>query len=238
MSITPAGHELVLNSNSSASSLTVLGLDTASTTASYAIARNGVLAASLDAADGDRPSETLFRSLSRLLEEACVELSEIDLFCAVVGPGSFTGLRVSLAAVEGIAQTLRLPAIGYDTFDGWALAARRAGTVLAIVAAGRGEVYGGVRTVGVDGNLMRIGDDLVGPPDLVVRQLRERSQGPLILTGDGLGIAGDVLKGVESADLELIRSGSPSLAAAIAQHATMGEQRPLRPYYLRKPDVR
>jgi tRNA threonylcarbamoyladenosine biosynthesis protein TsaB len=206
--------------------------------ASYAIARNGVLVSSRVAGDGDRPSETLFRNLSEVLAEAGLELRNVDLFCAVIGPGSFTGLRVSLAAIEGIAQTLKLPVVGYDTFDAWALAARRTGTMLPIIAAGRGEVYGGRRIVGVNRDLIRVGEDRVGPPDTVVRQLVEESRSPVTIVGDGLEVAADVLREVQGAGVEVTRPVECALAAAIVEHATMREERPLRPYYLRKPDAR
>jgi tRNA threonylcarbamoyladenosine biosynthesis protein TsaB len=243
MSITPVECEVALTSNSASDSLIVLAVDTASETASYAVARDGVLVASRVAEREDRPSETLFRSISKVLKDAEVELDQVNLFCAVSGPGSFTGLRVSLAALLGIAQTLKRPAIGYDTFDAWALSDCEAGTVLVIVNAGRGEVYGGLRVVGPGQSIKKVSEDMVGPSDRVISELVEPCAGPVILIGPGVELARADLK-TESEKIRIAEPDSPraaSLAAAIALHsarAPIPEQRPLRPYYLRKADAR
>ena len=60
---------------------------------------------------------SLIPTIQRLLEEINCEMTEIQLFCVGLGPGSFTGLRTSLAAMRTLSITLKKPIIGISSFD-------------------------------------------------------------------------------------------------------------------------
>jgi tRNA threonylcarbamoyladenosine biosynthesis protein TsaB len=119
--------------------MVVLGLDTTTRAGSCAIARDGrvVLEHSSDTAEH---ASRLPRDLMVLLEEAALTLQDIDVFAVATGPGSFTGLRIGIATMQGLAFARNKPLIGVSSFD--ALADRAGGGRTAIwIDAWRGEVY-------------------------------------------------------------------------------------------------
>lgn len=85
-------------------------------------------------------NEKLLPTVDWLLHEAGVDLDSISLLVVTRGPGSFTGLRIGLATVQGIARASGLPLCAVSTlhaaaFDG------SPGSVLVLADAGRGELY-------------------------------------------------------------------------------------------------
>jgi tRNA threonylcarbamoyladenosine biosynthesis protein TsaB len=85
-------------------------------------------------------SGPLFEQIEALLKRHEVQLKDIDLFAAASGPGSFTGVRIGLAAVKGLGEVLGKPVIAVSNLD--ALAQFGAGDLrAAVIDARRGEVY-------------------------------------------------------------------------------------------------
>jgi tRNA threonylcarbamoyladenosine biosynthesis protein TsaB len=146
----------------------ILAADTSSPLASLAIVRGDKILASLSGGAHLPHSKALFLNLSILLQLAGLELLEIDAFAVATGPGSFTGLRVGLAAIKGLAHTLSKPAIGISSFDALALGSGATGMILTIIDAGREEAYCGLRQVSTDGKSEVIGKDQVGRPAVVL----------------------------------------------------------------------
>ncbi len=106
-------------------------------------------------------SSRMFRQLDFLLRETGLELGSFDLFSVAAGPGSFTGLRVGLAAVKGWAEVYRKPVAAISVLEAVAGQARAPEPLLVpIVDARRGQVYAGVyrRT---EHGLSRVGDEVV-----------------------------------------------------------------------------
>jgi tRNA threonylcarbamoyladenosine biosynthesis protein TsaB len=164
----------------------ILAADTSSSHASFAIVRDEKLLASLSGGAHLPHSQTFFSNLSILLQLADIEITEIDAFAAVTGPGSFTGLRVGLAAIKGLAHTLSRPAVGVSSFDAVALGTGAAGLILVMIDAGREEVYCGLRKVHSDGRIESLGEDSVGSPAFVLsRSIAGRTEGPLVIAGNG-----------------------------------------------------
>jgi tRNA threonylcarbamoyladenosine biosynthesis protein TsaB len=88
-------------------------------------------------------AHVLYPQLSRLLERHGIALQSIDCFGAASGPGSFTGVRVGLACVKGLAEALGKPAVGVSNLQ--ALATFTYGGLrAAVIDARRGDIYGGV----------------------------------------------------------------------------------------------
>jgi len=88
-------------------------------------------------------SAQLVLQIAGLLEKHKFRKTEIDAFIVVSGPGSFTGLRVGLAAIKALAEILHRPIVPVSLLEVVALAAGRQGKVLAVLDAGRGEVFAG-----------------------------------------------------------------------------------------------
>lgn len=130
----------------------VLAIDTAAEFGSLAVAdengtREEVL---LHAPDGF--SGILFAQLGGLLARQSLHLRDIDLFAAASGPGSFTGVRVGLAAIKGLAEVMERPAAGVSNLEAVASFGTGGMPRAPLIDARRGEVYAGV--FGVDGSIV------------------------------------------------------------------------------------
>jgi len=93
-------------------------------------------------------SERLLVSISDLLEEAGVGLHALSGIVVVAGPGSFTGIRIGISAVKGLAEGLRLPVIPVSRLE---LLVRKAagGNAVAVLGAGRSEFFVGIYRAGL-----------------------------------------------------------------------------------------
>ena len=133
-----------------------LAMDTAAAIGSIALAdERGIIAeARLEAPGGF--GQVLFREIEGLLARARVRLADIELYAAASGPGSFTGVRIGLAAIKGLAEVAGKPAVGVSNLDALAQFGG-AGLRAPIIDARRGEVIRGV----ADGRWCR-GDSSVG----------------------------------------------------------------------------
>ena len=120
-----------------------LAVDTTSEYGSLALVRDGELLeeALLHAPDSFSP--VLYEELRRLLERHALNLADIDCFAAASGPGTFTGVRVALACVKGLAEAMGRPAVAVSNLQ----AVARYGQAplrAALLDARRGEVYAAV----------------------------------------------------------------------------------------------
>jgi tRNA threonylcarbamoyladenosine biosynthesis protein TsaB len=88
-------------------------------------------------------SAQLVPQIAALLTRHRLSKTDIDAFIVVSGPGSFTGLRVGLAAVKALAEILKKPIVAVSLLEVVAVACRTQGKVVAVLDAGRGDVYFG-----------------------------------------------------------------------------------------------
>jgi len=88
-------------------------------------------------------SAQLVPQVAALLTKHGFTKKHIDAFAVASGPGSFTGLRVGLAAVKALAEVLEKPIATVSVLEALAVAAGPRGKVLAVLDAGRGDVYVG-----------------------------------------------------------------------------------------------
>ena len=93
-------------------------------------------------------SAQLVPQISVLLSKHGLSVRDISAFAAASGPGSFTGLRVGLAAIKALAEVLQMPIAPVSLLAVVARNANVQGRVLAVLDAGRGEVYVGEYDVG------------------------------------------------------------------------------------------
>lgn len=164
----------------------ILAVDTSSAIASLAITQSEKLIASIESDALIPHSKIFFNLLSSLLQNAGLQLAEIAAFAAATGPGSFTGLRVGLSALKGLSHATGKPAVGIGSIDAVALTAKTNGKILAMIDAGREEVYAGLREVGADGTLQQLGADMAGGLANVLESFDQYAQGEkLIVIGPG-----------------------------------------------------
>ncbi|MFL6443249.1 MAG: tRNA (adenosine(37)-N6)-threonylcarbamoyltransferase complex dimerization subunit type 1 TsaB [Candidatus Sulfotelmatobacter sp.] len=88
-------------------------------------------------------SAQLVPQIAALLEKHGLSKSQIDAFVVVSGPGSFTGLRVGLAAIKALAEILQKPIVPVSFLEVVARAAGIDGRIIALLDAGRGQLYSG-----------------------------------------------------------------------------------------------
>ncbi len=131
-------------------SVLILSIDTASLAGSVCLSRGGVVVASAVGAPEVSHSNSLLRDINECLEEAGVSLDDVDLFAAAAGPGSFTGLRIGLATLKALAATLAKPCVGVPTLEALARAAGPSDATVALMPAGRGEVFAQMFSIASD----------------------------------------------------------------------------------------
>jgi tRNA threonylcarbamoyladenosine biosynthesis protein TsaB len=137
-------------------------------------------------------SERLLAAVDRLLADCGLAPADLEGLAVSVGPGSFTGLRVGLATVKGLAMALDLPIAPVPTLD--ALAARLPfadAAVCPILDARKNEVYLSLYRWRGD-RMCREREYLALPPELAVAELTA----PVILLGDGIEACRPWLDGV------------------------------------------
>jgi tRNA threonylcarbamoyladenosine biosynthesis protein TsaB len=88
-------------------------------------------------------SAQLVPQIAALLEKHGYRKTDLAGFAVVSGPGSFTGLRVGLAAIKALAEVLHQPIAAISLLEAIARSSRAHGRVIAVLNAGRGEVYAG-----------------------------------------------------------------------------------------------
>lgn len=119
----------------------ILSIETATLSGSVAVSRGDEI---LHVVSGDPKishSNTLLDDVDKLLSQTQIGLNEIDLFAVATGPGSFTGLRIGLATIKALAATLDRPAAGIPTLEAVALSGGVSKATVALLPAGRGEVF-------------------------------------------------------------------------------------------------
>lgn len=97
-----------------------LAFDTATAAASVAVVEDGKMLGVMTLNLKKPHSQKIMVVAQKLLEQLELSVRDIDLFAAAHGPGSFTGLRVGIAAVKGFADSLKKPAVGVSTLQAMA----------------------------------------------------------------------------------------------------------------------
>jgi tRNA threonylcarbamoyladenosine biosynthesis protein TsaB len=120
----------------------VLGIDTSGRQGGIALLRDGELLDSAPVAGGTFSAE-LVPQIAAMLHQHGLAKTDIGGFGVISGPGSFTGLRVGLAAVKGLAEILQAPIAAVSVLEAMALSTEKSGGVSAALDAGRSEYYFG-----------------------------------------------------------------------------------------------
>src|SRR6266404_1066113 len=184
----------------------LLAVDTSGKIGSLALARVTAAGSLLEIVEevalaGGTFSAQLVPQIASLLEKHGSTKGDLAGFAVVSGPGSFTGLRVGLAAIKALAEILRKPIAAVSLLEAAARSGAGQGRVFSVLDAGRGELY--------------VGDYELGPPARMhSERLRGRkeffgeSKGQLVVTPDAniADIAREAGFGVEQVDYP--RSGA------------------------------
>ena len=149
--------------------------------------------------EGGTFSAQLVPQVAALLERGGRTRAEIGGFAVVTGPGSFTGLRVGLAAVKGLAEVLQKPIAAVSLLEAVAVGGEVRGKVLSALDAGRGEVYVGE---------YEVGDQVVPGVErlLSLKEFLSIAPGMIVVTPDEVIAEAAVAAGVQVEKIERPRS--------------------------------
>lgn len=166
----------------------MLALETALTPAGVALLRDGALVAEITLPPARAVSEQLLSGIDALLALCGTPLDEVDAFAASVGPGSFTGIRVGIATLKGLAFGGERPVAPVSTLAALACAGGLPGDrVAAIVDARRGEVYAGLYELTGGAPSLLVAESLYAVADLAARL-----PPACLLVGDGASLHAEV----------------------------------------------
>lgn len=168
----------------------ILAVDTSSQSGSVALCCGATPVAESLLNVGKTHSEILLHQITSVVADAGWALSDLDLLVAVNGPGSFTGLRIGLATVKGLAQVLKKPVRGVSSLE--ALAAGQISSpeapVCAFMDARKKEVY--AQLFGwQEGALRALNQARVLAPERLLQELT----GDVVLVGSGVPVYRDLI---------------------------------------------
>lgn len=223
--------------------MTILALDSSAVSASCAIVRDEKLVAEFFINSGLTHSQTLMPMVQSILQYTGILLTEIDLLAVASGPGSFTGVRIGVSAVKGLAMADRLPCAGVSTLEAIAYNFTGfEGIVCAAMDARCNQVYNALFAVG-GGKVERMcSDRAIAVADL--EQQLAVIDGPIVLAGDGAALCHNAFEqkypGIALAqeNVRFQRSFGVALAAKQAYDAGLAVTADtLVPSYLRLPQA-
>ena len=167
----------------------VLAIECSAKAASAAVLRDGELLCEVYNENGKTHSETLMPAVETALKKGGVSHKDIDLFAVSEGPGSFTGIRIGLAAVKGMAFPDK-KVVPLSTLEVIARAfADKYGTgeytLCAVMDARCGQFYNANFTV-KDGVITRLCDDRAVPGEQIAEELKGKNK--VCIAGDGAAV--------------------------------------------------
>ncbi|WP_086463756.1 tRNA (adenosine(37)-N6)-threonylcarbamoyltransferase complex dimerization subunit type 1 TsaB [Oceanibaculum nanhaiense] len=217
----------------------ILALDSALSACSVAVLADGAVRAVRRQAMARGQAEALLPMVRAALDEAGLGFADLDRLAVTVGPGSFTGLRIGLAAARGLALATGLPLTGITTLEALAAAvdpaARQGRVTVALIDSRRGDVF--VQIFGEDA--APLSAPAAADPAALDALL---PAGPLLLAGDAAPAALEVLA---RAGRDVALAADSALPDPVAV-ARLAAARPLpdgpvtasvTALYLRAPDV-
>jgi tRNA threonylcarbamoyladenosine biosynthesis protein TsaB len=220
-----------------------LAVDTSTQSGSLAVLREERLLGLIGTSTEETYSSRLFRHLRFLLEELRLALDQFDLFSVAAGPGSFTGLRVGLAAVKGWAEAYGKPVAAVSVLEAVAAqATTQAPLLISVVDARRGQLFGAVyERRGAD--LALRGEEVVLAPEEFFASLAGLVGQEAAVVSPTPSIVADALEGSPFRGLP-VESVSSLLAGTIGRlgyrRAARGESSDalgLDANYVRRPDA-
>ena len=178
--------------------MNILAVDTAGKTAAVAVLRDDVLLYEAQCNNGLTHSETLLPMIDTALKDAGLTVDDLDVLGVTNGPGSFTGLRIGLAVVKGLALPRQIPCAGVSTM-----------AALAYGLAGEGTVIGAQDA--------RRGQDTAAPVT-TLENFVQTCKKPLFFVGDGATLCYNTYKNVPGVvcvpqPMQVLRGAGVALAA-------------------------
>lgn len=218
----------------------ILAIESSAVTASVAILEDDTLVAEYTINHKMTHSQTLLPMIDEIFAMVQLKPDDVDVIAVSEGPGSFTGLRIGAATGKGIALALDKKMVAVPTLAAMAYNLYGDGRYICpVMDARRKHLYSGIYTFD--------GDKLVTVRDVALKPYEELAEelagldGQVVLIGDGVDVAGGVLKEqlgdkcvLSPAHIKIQRAGSVALLARqMAEREEYTDADELKPDYLR-----
>lgn len=213
----------------------ILAIESSAKAASVCIAEDGKILGEVFLNCGLTHSVTIMPSVEWLLQTAGLAIEDIDRIAITEGPGSFTGLRIGMAAVKGLAWSRDIPCVGVSTLEAAAYGvADTDGTICAVMDARAGQVYNALFKA-ENGSLTRLCDDRAIKISELLSELSGKQN--ILVCGDGTEVfmkeAGENFRAAS----ENIRYQRASSVAFLAEKRDTVSAKTLSPEYIRLPQA-
>jgi tRNA threonylcarbamoyladenosine biosynthesis protein TsaB len=214
----------------------ILALESSAKAASAAVSEDGRLLAQVLQNSALTHSRTLLSMAEGLLADTGLTLAELDGFAVSRGPGSFTGIRIGIAAAKGLAWGAEKPVCGVSTLEAmaWHLADRENAVLCPVMDARRAQVYNALFR-SVDGVPERLCADRAISAEELAEEAKKSGM-PYFLVGDGALLCYNILRkagaDVRLAPEPLLMQSAWGVLKA-AEHAEFVSPDALEPVYLR-----
>jgi tRNA threonylcarbamoyladenosine biosynthesis protein TsaB len=224
-----------------------LALDTSTYVGTVSVTRAGELLAESSTFVRASHGETLLPHVERALTLAGVALREVELFAVGIGPGSFTGVRIGVATVKGLALAEQKPLVGVTSLRVLAAGmAGGAGVLVPLLDAHKGEVYTAAYERDEAGELREVLAPFHAAPAAAADLIAAQTSGRLWLAGNGLARYDSVvLEHFGARAARLPPHSDVPRAACLAHEAELAFRRHgpsdlarLEPLYLRPSDAK
>lgn len=204
----------------------ILGVDSTATSASAAIYSDGKILSVNFSNTGLTHSQTLLSMIDSALKNAGVDIKDIDVFAVSNGPGSFTGVRIGVSAVKGLAQPLNKKCVPISTLKVIAKPLENTGCyAVAVMDARCNQVY--TAQFDCSAGFERVTEDAAMTIDELTVDLKKVTQ-PIVLIGDGAQVTYNKMKdeipGVVMAPLSIRYQSAASVALIAAESMERDEQ--------------
>ena len=217
----------------------ILAFETSAKAASVALTENGKLLGESYQNTGLTHSQTLMVMAEDLLKQCGKTVNDLTAVAVAEGPGSFTGVRIGVAAAKGFAWGREIPCYGVSTLEAMALSLGvYQGYVCPVMDARRSQVYNALFYVNC-GRLERIKEDRAIALSDLAQELKTL-EGPIFLVGDGSTLTHKTLSGEIPAivlppehRMHQRAVGVALMAEAQAAAGNPGDAAALQPNYLR-----
>lgn len=217
----------------------ILSLDTTSDTASVALTQDDRVLSYEFLSGAKKHSETILVQINHLLSVCGYDISQIDAFAVTVGPGSFTGVRIGVSTVKGLAFASQKPCIEVSALEALAYQLRDLqGILVPVMDARRNQFYHAFFLSDCNG-LQRLTQDDLMEAKQIQTKLSEFSDSVVYFAGDGYTLAKKVLFTERNANtpvlLQRLNAASVGLLAfaQIQQDRGVTDDRNISPRYLR-----
>lgn len=217
----------------------ILAFESSAKAASVALMQDGVLLAESFQNNGKTHSATLMPMAQQVLRDCGVAAADLTAVAVAKGPGSFTGVRIGVAAAKGLAWGAEKPVCGVSTLEGmaWQMV-QCCGVICPVMDARRSQVYNAL--FASDGNtLTRLTPDRAISLEDLKKDL-ETCEKTIFLVGDGTKLCYNTLSEalphltLPPAHLEMQRASGVAMAAErLAHKGELMEPGQLQPNYLR-----